>query len=122
MSLADLVKFEERLGDKMDRVLVELGRLQRHIAKQNELISKHLVAVPVGMSTTPDSGVLDWFLKSGGTDECAPLPSAGPMYVNTSMQYFDVSTEHEGGATDFSVSPSSAGTEASRLPLPFPQI
>lgn len=111
----------------MDRVLAELARLQRHMAKQNELISRHLVAVPAGMSAAPDTAVLDWFLKSSAAEECAPLPSTAALYANASMQYFDVPGEHEseGDAGGFSASPSAAssdGAEGSRLPLPFPQI
>lgn len=125
LASADLAKLEERLGDKMDRMLVEVSRLQRHVAKQNELISKHLVAVPVGLSSVPDSGVLDWFLKPGNTDECVPLSASGGAFLNPSAPFFDGSSDSHDGSGDFAGSPPAhpnTGAEASRATLPFPQI
>lgn len=135
----DLVKMEERLGDKMDRVLTEMGRMQRQLDKQHELISKYLVAAPAGLCSSPDSVSLDWLLRLG--EDCAPLPPAGPVCVYPTMPYFDVGGEPHSFKTDFDATtlesgpslasspsvPSSSSSSsptgvAARLALPYQQI
>ncbi|RLN95631.1 hypothetical protein BBJ28_00020452 [Nothophytophthora sp. Chile5] len=98
---------EEKLGEKIDVLMTQMTRMSQQLQKQNEIIAKHVVAVPPALHCSPsDANVtLEWLLKTNAADD-APWsrPVAGPqIYLNAAMPYFEVADEPcHGMETDLS--------------------
>ncbi|GAB9463461.1 hypothetical protein Gpo141_00000920 [Globisporangium polare] len=86
----DLVRLEEKLSSKIDAVLAEMNRMNRHIQKQNELIARLCLPIPATatLSNSCDSASLEWLLKTSLGDDRAhhPSPAKAVIYHHQQTQ------------------------------------